>query len=233
MSGELAVQGSFPIEIVQPTYGDMKLHDSMVGGGFMPRIQLMASNSRIVQNGHSKMGHYCIVVGKDTLRQDLGDTFHALVLGWRPKAMDFTEKAKHFFDPKEEGFRTCEQRCDAGQKKYVYGPEYLVYLPDLDLVCAFHWNTKSMRMRAAEMKSLIGKAATFKSEIAENSDGRWPVPCPSLCVVKLPLPESGSPDAIELWTRIAVEQKKFANPPKSAVEAEEVTDGSANAGPPR
>jgi hypothetical protein len=229
MSTEIAKEVDLLIPqalVVKPKFGDDATHERMSGSGFLPRVHLMTSTNRLVQTGKTKMGNYCLVKGKDALTKDFGPAFNCLVITWRPKAMDFSgQKAKAFYNPTKQGFKDVEVQADKRVKKFMYGPEYLVYIPELDTLASFHFNNITMRMRAGEMKALLGKAGTFRSEVIEGNGNLWPGPVISLCSTPLSLPE----DRETFLKRIQDEAVKFANPPDEEVENVDDTPETAGA----
>jgi hypothetical protein len=220
-----------PAELmIKGKYADDSVFANMSGSGFLPRLQLNNAMSKLVQRGKAKIGGYILVQGKENIIADYGEELSCLVLAWRPKALLFKSdnSGTAYFNPRTQGFQNVEKLADQKPrpKGALYGPEYLIYLPDQRTAASFHLNNPTMRNRAAEMKALIGRAATLRSEEIDSKGNLWYGPVITGCSTPLPLPESGTPERESLTAYIKAEIQKFSNPPDEEVEAaEEVTDG--------
>jgi hypothetical protein len=225
--------------LTQSKHANDAVFDGMAAGGYLPRVQLNASSSRLVQKGICKMSTYVLVRGKDSVVKDYAGEFSCLILGWRPKAVKFDDNsAQNFYNPRSSGFQAVEKEADKKPRPrgFLYGPEYLIYLPDTDALALMHFNNPTMRLRAADMKALIGAAATLRVETIEKNSNIWPAPVISGCSTPLALPEAGSEQQKDLFERIKVQQEKFNNPPEEEVEEvqeETNSDAQANEARPR
>lgn len=219
--------------LMKSKYGDEATHERMASSGFLPRVQLMTGSSKLVQKNKCKIASFCIIRGKETLVRDLGDSFSCVVLAWRPKAMHFAQDGvKAYYNPRTEKFQAVEREAEKKprQKGFMYGPEYMVYVPDVGEICLFHFNNVTMRMRAGEMRALMGRAATLRSEMIEDKGNMWPAPIITGCSTPLGLPCVNSEEEKALHERFRVQVEKFCNPPDEVTEeggAEEVSDGEA------
>lgn len=210
-------------------YGDEKAFAGMSGSSFLPRMQLMTGSSRPVMKNQSKMGHYVLFKGKDAIVRDFGDSFNCIPLSWRPKALHFIgDKAHVYFNPRTPKFVEVEKLAEKKPrvKGAMYGPEYLIYIPDVDEVATFHFSNVTMRMRAGEFKALLTQAATVRSEIIDKNGFIWPGPLFGPCNT-LVMPQGDALTALhERWRALL---EKFNNPPDEDT-SEEVTDEAVPAG---
>lgn len=210
--GAIAEAGSslLPAGFLQKSkFGDDGTHDKVGGSGkFLPRVQLMAGLSRLVTKGKAKLGTYVLVKGKENIMADFGEAFNCVPLTWRPRAMNMTgEKPVSFYNPSSAKFQDVERKAETKPqaiKGYIYGPEYLIYIPDVGELAVFFFNNKSMRMRSGEMKALIGQAATLRVEMVEDKGNIWPVPVITGC---------STPFAELPLDRINSSMEMFNNPP--------------------
>jgi hypothetical protein len=109
------------------------------GSGFLPYIQLMGSSSNIVKQGKFPVGHFSLVKGKEHI--DLGDTFDAIVLGMRPRAIDFSDFLS-VFNPENPEFQRIKDSTGQG---FAWGMEYLLYMQDFDEMACYLFGNPSHR----------------------------------------------------------------------------------------
>lgn len=211
-------------------------HDALASGNFPPRMQLCQGLSKLVTKRKASLGSWVLVKGGDNLLKDYGDQFSCLILNWRPKAVKFdpgSGKGKAFFNPKGKDFQQVEVEADKKPrpKGFLYGPEYLLYLPDVDLIATIHFNNPTFRNRAAEMKALLGCAATILSEQIESGGNIWYGPNITGCSTPLALPATGSPEQTELFDRFKVAAEKFCQATEEEY-VEEVVEGAGTPAQP-
>ena len=157
MSNEIATQtkpvSMLPAELVaiQPKYGDSTAMEKMSAGSFLPRIMILQAQSKmcIGRDPKAKPGEIVLVRGKDTLIRNYGDSMAMFVLQHRPKALAFDAagKGRAFFKPAQKEFADIENKAlqKPRPKGYLFGPEYLVYVPDVDQIATFFFSTPTMR----------------------------------------------------------------------------------------
>lgn len=234
MANEIAKQGGtsmLPADItaVQSKYADDKTFDAMSAGSFLPRVQLLQSGSKLVTKNKMAAGDLVLVKGKDTLVKNYADNMPCWVLKWRPKALCFAADGKGtaFFNPKTPGFQKVEaEACKKPRPKgYLFGPEFLIYLPDVNEIATFHFSTPTMRNRTAEMRAQIGIPTTVLSEFIDSRGNQWYGPVIQNATSPIGLPEQGTPEWNELIERIKSPIDKFVNPPDEDL-AEEVEGGA-------
>ncbi len=225
MSGELTVSSgavSNQLAGLAPgKYSDDKAFLSVAAGaGFLPRVQLFGANSGDVKRGKIGMGRYGLVRGKEQI-EDLTVSCNCLVLSWRPKAMRIDgDDITVVYNPQSEAFGKICADSEEPDSGCMYGPEFLIFLPEAQPACyaTIFFSSKTMRREAPNLKGLIGKAATLKSHLIETKKFSWHGPLVLPCSTPLPVTDEQLGDL-----RGMVE--KFNNPPETEVEAApEVTE---------
>ena len=140
-------------------------------GSYFPRLQLMTSNSKQCKNGEFPINHFALVV--DQTFTDLGDEVDILVLSWRPKAIDIGDEIISVFDPNADEFKRIQQEAENPNSGCMFGPEYLVYIPQVEKFATFFMGSKTMRREAPNVKARIKKAGTLKAGKIENKKYTW------------------------------------------------------------
>lgn len=176
-------------------------------GDYLPYIQLCGSSTNLVKEGKVPMAHFALVKGKGIT--DLTKEFHAVILSWRPKAMNFNDM-EIAFNPKGDLFKKIQAAADAdSQSGNGYGPEYLVWLPEYKQFATFFMSSATARNEAPNTQTFLGQACTFESVVIKNKKFTWHGPSTKKC----PLSEIAMPDE---QTRLDVTHK-FENPPEAEV----------------
>ena len=199
---------------------DENKFESISSTGFLPRVQLMISNSEKCKSGEFPINHYAYVNNNNY--DDLGKTVDILVLCWRPKALDTSEDVISVYDTESEAFKKIVEVADSGAKDSgcMYGPEFLVWVPAKETFATLFCGSKTARNEAPSIKGFIGCAATLKSR--EINPKRSSYSWYGMTIVPCSTPFN-MPDADEMQ-EIA---NKFNNPPAQEVEeAPEVPTGS-------
>lgn len=149
MSSDLIINK--PSELVAPSkYATSDaVAEMQSGSGFLPYIQLMGSSSNIVKQGKFPVGHFSLVKGKDHV--DLGDTFDAVILGMRPRAIDFTDFLS-VYNPANPEFQRIKSQQGQG---YAWGMEYLLYMQDFDELACYLFGNPSHRNETPNVVALF------------------------------------------------------------------------------
>lgn len=191
-------------------------------GAFLPRLQLCGASSDVCKKMKIGMGRYAIVQGKDTIEVDLTEQFNCIVLAWRPKALRIDgADTKAFYNPGSETFKQVQEESNQKVMGSLYGPEFLVYVPDAPENSRFanmFFGNPTMRRQAPFMRSLLGKAATCKVELIEKKH-TWHGPVILGCTSPLNIPASGTPERDALYLMFKENVDKFNKPPEEEVEA--------------
>jgi hypothetical protein len=154
---------------------------------YLPRIQLYTGRTKLVMSNKFKANHWGLIKKKDEIT-DLGETFVAVPLALRYRALDFRgEKVKSFFDPNSPGFKEvqaeAEKKLPQGQlSKCMAGVEYLLWIKD-------HGAAKSAKGVAGKLRGLSRTFVTFGSTFV---DGKYAYQAPTVASspVQFELPDN-------------------------------------------
>lgn len=205
-----------PVDI---TGGELVDFDEVTSSGdaYLQRLQLFGSKSDACAEGKIRMGRWGLV-NDDTIT-DLGEEIDLVILAFRPKALsisDGTIITNH--DVKSDTYAAIKEKSFEKDSGCMYGPEFLVYVPNADVFATYFASSKTARREAkSAIKPLIGSAATFKCKLIDPpaSKYKWHGPVALPCSTPMELPD------MEIIQR---EVEKFKNPPKSEVEVADDED---------
>lgn len=201
-------------EIVNPY--DQEFNDVSSGGKFWPRLQLFGSNSDAVKEGKIDVC-YGIVGGKDQITP-IGKQVDILVLSWRPLAVDVkADPVLSTHDINSDLFKELKAKADVPDSGAMFGPEYAVYVPEVETYATLFMGSKSTRREAPKVKALIGRAATLKITLLANKRYKWH----SIVCVPCSTPFS-IPDVEQIKAKIA----EFLAPPTDDIEKAEPVEAS-------
>lgn len=218
MSTELTTQNNslIPAEALGLSkFVDEKQFDTMVKStSFLPRLQLGGATSDIVKQRKCQMGNFAIVKGKDDVT-DIGDSFVGLVVSYLLKAVDISDRKNivSVYNPNDEEFTRIKTLADSKQRDTgcMWGPEYLLWLPDSDMFVTFFLSSPSARNIGPTLKGLRGSAVNINSRLAENKQGQtWYVPVAT--------PSSAPITNMPAMDLLKAELEKFNNPKEKVVE---------------
>lgn len=192
---------------------------------FLPRLQLFGANSNAVKEGKMPMAHYGIVLGRDQF-EDLGAEVEVVVISWRPRAMKIpkTEGSApiSFFNPTTAEFKQIQKESETPNSGSMFGPEFLIWVPSARRYATYFMSSATARRQAAEMRALIGKGATLKTQYIKTAQYSWHGPVVTVCLRDLQVPD---------LEEIKQEAEIFNNPEDSSVEFDPATlegDGKEN-----
>jgi len=186
---------------------------------FLPRLQLLTSNSAMCKSGEFPTNHYALV--RDQKHDDLGKNVDVLLVSWRPKALQTQDTIISVFDPKDDEFQRIQERSlNVKDSGCMFGPEFLVWIPQIGEFGTFFMGTKSARREAGAVKALLQKAATLGSQKIETKKFTWFAPQVQACSTPFEMPAK---------TDLVAAVEQFNNPPKSEIEgvSEEETEERA------
>lgn len=197
---------------------DDKIFDSVAKvGDYLPRIQLMSSNSALCKKGEFPVNHYALIQDKN--HDDLGPDVDILVIAWRPKAMEIAEQVLAIYDTENQEFTRIAEKSEEQDSGCMYGPEFLIYIASRQKFATFFMGSKSARRESPNLKAQMHKAATLKSRLIETKKYTWQSPQITPCTTPFDIPETDE---------IKEKLKKFNNPPVTEVEVvEEDTEARA------
>lgn len=209
----LALPENFPVQ----KYDDQAFEAVATTGSFLPRLQLMTSNSKLCKSGDFPINSYALIHG-DIVR-DLGKTVDVAVIAWRPKAIDMNDdQVIAVYDHTDSQFKQIQARADVPNSSCMAGPEFLVFIPSLGKFATFFMGSKSARRESGNMRQLLKKFATLASKHIETKSYDWWAPSVGPCTAML-----AGPDPEELLKTF----EQFNNPPKTEVEKVDDTEQRA------
>lgn len=188
-------------------YDDKAFDASSSGGKYLPRLQLMTSNSEKCKDGSFPINNYAFFVGDSPI--DVGKEVDILVIAWRPKAIEMGEAVITVYDHTNPEFARISAKSGEKDSGCMFGPEFLVYVPSQKKFATFFCGSKSSRKEAPAIKGLMQSAATLKSKKIETPKYTWFAPFAVPC---------STPFDIPAMEDILVEVEKFNNPPASEIE---------------
>lgn len=198
---------------VQPTMSDQDFLGLASSSKYFPRIQLFGSSSKLVKQGKFPTGHYGLVTKKDSA-DDLGESFDCIAVDVRAKAMDLgIDPPISVFNKDSEQFKELQERSKEQNSSCMWGPEFLVWLPNLKRFATMLFGNPTMRREAPNLYALRGHAATCKTQFIDHKVyGGWHGPV----VVKCSTPLANMPTEEEINAAL----ETFRNPTSTEVEPE-------------
>jgi hypothetical protein len=196
---------------------------------FLPRLSLEGSNSQNAKHKKIAAGNYALITGRDTF-EDLGDRVDILVLTYRPKALDLSDKKNIIssYDKNSPTFKMIVEKASVKtqeKKGYMYGLEFLVYIPGAKnelKFATFFCGNPTHRVAAKNFAPILkskSKTATLKVEIIDNGSYVWEGPVIITC--NTPLPQYPSVEDMTMQMEV------FLNPSEGDV-VEAATDEEAD-----
>lgn len=168
-------------------HASMDTFDQLVRGSFLPRVQLCGGSSDIVKEGKINVGRFAFVRGKDDF-VDFGPEVNLIPLSWRFAAMRFGEKVKVVHDPESEEFKAIVADSGTPDSGCSYGPQFLVWVPQVKDFATYFFGSASARPEARKMQQLMNQAVTIKNKLVSNAKNKWHVPIVLRCSTQLELP---------------------------------------------
>ena len=134
-------------------------------GSFIPRLQLMTSNSEKCKSGDFQINHYARVHDSDF--RDLGKDVDILIVGFRPFALETTPEGDivTLYDFEDENFKRIQVEADKpGMNGCMYGPQFLVWVASEQEFMTFLMGSKTARRASPSVKALMLNAGTLGSQ---------------------------------------------------------------------
>lgn len=153
------------------------------GGGFLPRMQLFSTSSDVVKQGDFPMNHYGLVVSKEDII-DLGREVDVAFLGYRPRAIDASDKNNIRASSIIKGdlFKEIQvKQATIKNSGCMWGPEFLLWIPSQEKFATILFGNPTARNEAPKAGALMNRPATFKSRLIDNGTNKWQaivvIPC--------------------------------------------------------
>jgi len=192
------------------TQEESRLAELSKGSDYLERIQLFTAGTDAVKKNNVPMNHYGIVIGKESIR-DLGTEVPVLIVAFRAKALDSSgDELSACYDENAAEFERIKEESDIKDSGCMWGPEYLVYLPEQNQFVTFFMGSKSARRDSKAVNACLRKGGLLTSYLASNKKHSWQTPT---CKPN-PAGITRMPDGEVLRKEV----NKFLNPPKSTVE---------------
>jgi hypothetical protein len=164
------------VPIVENPYSEMDF-DEVSGTRFLPRLQLFIAKSGAVSEGKIAMNHFGLVTFKDSIT-DLGLETNILVINWRPRALDTSDRSniRSSFQPQSELFQEIKAQSAQPNSGCQYGPEYLIWVFQTEQFATFFMGGATTRNEAKMFHQLLTKVATLKSRLIKTEKFTWQSP---------------------------------------------------------
>jgi len=140
---------------------------------FLPQVRVYGSESSLVKEGKFPMGHFGLYHSANQI-VDLGTSFSCINIWARSRASVVVgeQPISHYkFESAE--FQDFLNKAQAGEEGYLAGLEYLLWLPSVKNFALFLFGNKTLRRESANMKALIGRAATAEIKLIKTSKYTW------------------------------------------------------------
>ncbi len=204
---------------VSQSGGDAKaLAETVQSGDYLPRLQLMSSNSDKCKTGQFPVNHYAMI--RDQTFIDLGTDVDVLVIAWRPKALEIGEELISSFDKDCATFKSIQERSAQQNSGCMFGPEFLVWIPEQDSFATFFMGSKSSRKEAPNVHSKLQNSGTLSSKLIETKRYKWQTPIMKGCSTPFDPPEQAAMQA---------QVDKFLSPKESDLEIADSGDEASRA----
>lgn len=177
---------------------------STSGAEFLPRIQLMSSNSEKCKAGEFPVNNFALIDGEEY--KDIGKEVDAVLITRRPKAIEFGEQPLSSYDPRSELFESISARAAEKDSGCMYGTEYLLWLPAQKVFATFFYGSASARRECKTVNQFVGHGVTFKAKKISTAKYTWFIPT---CVECTSLTSNDLPEE----DKINSETDRFINPP--------------------
>ena len=99
-------------------------------GDWVPYLGLMQASSNDCKEHGFPIGHFALCRNRKKI--DIGKSIIALMLSWRPKAMIYSPAVKSYYNPESDIFKKVEVDSLQPQSSRGFGPEFLLWLPDIE-----------------------------------------------------------------------------------------------------
>lgn len=162
--------------------------DASMGQEFMSRLQLMTSRSGACEDGFP-INHFALI--SNGAPKDIGESCDVLVLAVRPKAMSNEDATLVTYQPfakdadgvvqldadgnkiANPAFARIQSLSEGDSTAYMWGPEFLLWLPEQEKYVTLFCCTKTLRREAPQIKDAISTFITFIPHKIETKKYSW------------------------------------------------------------
>lgn len=185
---------------------------TVASGDYLPRLQLMTAASDKCKTNTFPINHYALI--RDQSFIDLGMEVDVLVIAWRPKALEIGEELISSYDSESTTFKSIQERSAARDSGCMFGPEFLMWIPDQQAFATFFMGSKSARKEAPNVHGKLQNSGTLGSKLIETKRYKWQTPIMKGCFTPFDMPDQEA---------MQKEVDKFLNPKESDLEVSEDT----------
>lgn len=141
---------------------------------FLPRVKLCQGSAKEVNTRKvARGGNFALIRSKEEI-EDLGDEVIMIPVAGRAKALDTSgEVIITNFDPKSSEFLRIEELSKDKDSGAMYGPEYLVWLPDHNTFALLFLCSPTARREGGAVHAHLGRGALLTSELIDNKKFQW------------------------------------------------------------
>lgn len=165
--------------------------DMSKGADYLCRLQLQGSNSKLVKLKKIPCGHYAYITTKENFI-DLGEAIDVFAITWRPRALDMSGATPiSVYDPKSALFKDIAERSFGQDSNCTFGPDFLVWIPEVKRFASLHWGSKTARQDAPAFMALMkeNRASTLTCRIIEKPKFVWEAMTVNACSTPFALPD--------------------------------------------
>lgn len=222
MSEVLAIPDS--ANAIQQAYQPEDVLAVSKSGDYLPRLTLVGSNSDVFKTGKvTQIGVYALIWDENRFKV-LGSEVPFLSMAVRPTAMDLSAGNPIIYhNRKSSEFIRIQNASKIQGSQCIFGPEFLVWIPDAGEFATFFMGSWSARKESPNLLSLMekpdksfgpAKALLAKPAIGENAK-KQKYHVPVIQQYSPDLPASADPD----WeSKYVTELQKFLTAPDATVE---------------
>lgn len=155
---------------------------------YLLRLKLCGSQAGECQRGIVGIGHYALIKSREKVT-DIGNDIDIIVIAARSKAFQLSDPPIQSFDPECELFMDLQEEAGKKDSEAMYGPEFLVYIPEHQTYATFFLCNPTGRVFAPDMAARIGQAANLTSHLIETKKYKWHGPVIADCGAPLEVPD--------------------------------------------
>lgn len=155
-----------------PVKYDEKTYEDIASSGYLPRLQLVTSNSTVAKEGKFPINHYAVV--DNSVYHDVGSEVNVFVLSWRPKALDLSnDNIVVSYDPTSELYKTIKEGSREKDSQKMFGPEYLVYIPSSDKFATLFMGGVTTIKESPHLQANLKGKVTLSSKMIETKKYKY------------------------------------------------------------
>lgn len=155
---------------------------------YLPRLKLCTSQSGECQRGKAGIGHYVLIKSREEIL-DIGNDIDIIIIAGRSKAFQLGDPPIQSFDPECDLFQDIKEESAKKDSDAMYGPEFLVYIPEHQVFATFFLCNPTGRVFAPDMAARLKESANLTSHLIESKKYKWHGPQIGDCGAPLEVPD--------------------------------------------